>query len=88
MREMWWVFLFILLCYTSYQWTAANMELQITHLNKEIEMIESSISSLIPEKEQLQEEIQSQTDSKWVELVLMKELGLVPEGQEKVHFIH
>lgn len=31
-------------------------------------------------------QINSQSDPAWVELILMKELGLVPEGQTKVFF--
>lgn len=31
-------------------------------------------------------EINSQSDPAWVELMLMKNLGLVPEGQIKVFF--
>lgn len=30
--------------------------------------------------------VNSQNDPEWVELVLLKELGLVPEGKIKVHF--
>lgn len=35
----------------------------------------------------LQQEINSQTDPAWIELVLMKKLGLVPEGQKKIIFV-
>jgi hypothetical protein len=38
-------------------------------------------------KESLQLQINSQSDPAWVELTLMKGLGLVPEGQVKFFFI-
>lgn len=38
-------------------------------------------------QEDLLREIASQNDPSWIELVLMDKLGLVPEGQTKVHFI-
>ena len=31
-------------------------------------------------------QINSQNDPAWIELMLMKEMGLVPEGQTKVFF--
>ena len=37
-------------------------------------------------KGELTLEIQSQSDPKWIELTLMKGLGLVPEGTKKVLF--
>ncbi len=36
--------------------------------------------------EELELEIQSQSDPKWIELTLMKGLGLVPQGTKKVLF--
>ena len=38
------------------------------------------------ENEDLQMQIQSQSDPLWIQMTLMKGLGLVPEGQKKVHF--
>ena len=38
-------------------------------------------------QEELKREIESQNDQSWIELVLMQKLGLVPEGQKKVHFV-
>ena len=31
-------------------------------------------------------QIQSQSDPAWIQMVLMKELGVVPDGQRKVYF--
>ena len=41
---------------------------------------------LLEEKEDLKLQINSQKDPAWIELTLMKGLGLVPEGQLKVYF--
>lgn len=38
------------------------------------------------EQEELMQQINSQSDPLWVQLILMKVLGLVPEGQKKIHF--
>lgn len=38
-------------------------------------------------QQNLQLQVNSQSDLAWIELTLMKGLGLVPEGQQKVYFI-
>ena len=38
------------------------------------------------EKEHLQLKIASQDDPAWIEMILMRDLGVVPEGYLKVHF--
>ena len=37
-------------------------------------------------REELMACLQSESDPAWIELVLMKELGVVPDGWIKVHF--
>ena len=38
------------------------------------------------ERENLQMQIASHNDPAWIEMVLMREIGVVPEGWIKVHF--
>jgi hypothetical protein len=38
------------------------------------------------EKEHLELKIASQDDPSWIEMILMRDLGVVPEGYLKVHF--
>lgn len=82
----WWTILILLLCFGFYEHehkkrqeissilTAQKNELQ----NKKINALERHDSLLM--------QINSQTDPAWIELVLMKKLGLVPEGQTKIFF--
>lgn len=58
-----------------------------------IEKLEDQLSSLMHEKQSALEKqgefllhIQSQQDPEWIEIILMKKLGLVPSGQKKVLF--
>jgi hypothetical protein len=37
-------------------------------------------------RELLQLQIVSQSDPSWIEMILMRDLGVVPEGWLKVHF--
>ncbi|MES2274304.1 MAG: hypothetical protein V4487_08960 [Chlamydiota bacterium] len=40
----------------------------------------------LQEKEELYLRISSQNDPAWIEMILMRDLGVVPEGFLKVHF--
>jgi hypothetical protein len=57
-----------------------KLRVKLTHLQHE------KTEALYVQNE-LQREIASQDDESWIELVLMQKLGLVPEGQIKVHFV-
>ncbi len=48
--------------------------------------MEKELEGVSCEKEYLQLKIASQDDPAWIEMVLMRDLGVVPEGYLKVHF--
>lgn len=82
-----WSVAFILLC-------AICLEKALQENYKEYEKLETmrislekQIQSAAETKDELVREINSQSDPAWVELTLMKKLGLVPEGQKKIIFI-
>ncbi|NGX62654.1 MAG: hypothetical protein KR126chlam6_00052 [Candidatus Anoxychlamydiales bacterium] len=82
----WWVILFLLICFFGY-------DLGIKKRNKAIFEMRSKYESLLEQqklattkKEDLQLRFAAQSDPAWIEMVLMKELGVVPENQIKVHF--
>jgi len=84
--KAWWVVLFLLICYIGY-------DIGIKKRNKAIFNIKCKYDTLLKEKqialnqkEELRLRLQSQSDPAWIELVLMKELGVVPENKIKVHF--
>lgn len=56
---------------------------EYTHLLAELEKTKKQLSI---EKEDLQMKIASQTDPAWIEMILMRDLGVVPEGYLKVYF--
>ena len=71
---------------------ANKMSERITGYSKE-ELEKIHFSNLLAQKENaiynkedLTLKISSQSDPSWIEQVLMKELGVVPENQIKVHF--
>lgn len=57
----------------------AGLQAQLLSLQNAIQEAEVKQRNLI-------RQINSQSDPAWVELLLKRELGLVPEGQKKIHF--
>lgn len=81
-----WFFAFL---FVALFWMSGSMKgkaLQMAELEGRLANISHSIQRSLAEKEELIREKNSQSDPLWVELVLMKKLGLVPSGQKKVYF--
>lgn len=55
-------------------------------LEDKIKELETLKSSFLEEKEDLLLQLSSRDDKDWIEMVLKKRLGVVPEGQMKVYF--
>lgn len=69
------------------------LEMSLNQLEKEAGLLEKQLAGLKielknveTEKEYLTRQINSQSDPAWIEMVMKKELGLVPEGQVKIYF--
>jgi hypothetical protein len=56
---------------------------EYSHLLLELTQLETSLAS---EKKQLLLNIASQDDPAWIEMILMRDLGVVPVGYLKVYF--
>ncbi len=85
-KKNWWVLACIallLLCFSPFfnQKVAAVNLLQERLLQMEGERLRVS-----QKQEELQLRIASQNDPAWIEMILMRDLGVVPEGFLKVHF--
>jgi hypothetical protein len=55
-------------------------------LRDRMRLLEIEKQLALQEREDLLLQIASQSDPAWIELVLMKGLGLVPKGYKKVYF--
>lgn len=86
LANSWWVILFILGCYLSYEQGLKKKDHDFASLQIQYAALQKKRNLLLIEQEALNRQINSQSDPAWVELVLMKGLGLVPEGQTKVLF--
>lgn len=58
----------------------------VAELSYRLEKMEREKELAALEKEELLLQIASQSDPAWIEMVLLRELGMVPDGFMKVHF--
>lgn len=63
-----------------------NEESDAKSLESQLLSLKEKINSAEIHRDYLMRQINSQSDPAWIEMVLKKELGLVPEGQIKVYF--
>jgi len=82
----WWVFVFLLVCYIGYDQAIKKRKNEIAQLKYQLQELEKEKQIAFNNREDLLLRIDSQTDPAWIEMILMKELGVVPEGHLKVHF--
>ncbi|MFA5250554.1 MAG: hypothetical protein WC371_04015 [Parachlamydiales bacterium] len=85
-RHSGWI-LFLVFLFTSFYLVSFR------HHNQEITVHQLKLNDLQKEREKISLENQdlklrlnSHGDPAWIELILMRELGVVPEGRLKVHF--
>ncbi len=85
--KSWWTILFFLLCFFAYDQAARSVNREEKRLQQKYQQIAQAKEEASTLQEELKRQIASQKDQAWIELVLMQKLGLVPEGQTKVHFV-
>lgn len=82
----WWVILFALCCLMFFEQAHKKLENDFSWLHTQLEELQKQKQESLAMKDCLTLQINSQSDPAWVELVLMKGLGVVPEKQYKVFF--
>lgn len=84
--QSWWVILFISICSIVYSHASHKKNEVVAILDNQLGTLMNEKDALLQEKEDLLLQINSQSDPAWIQLTLMKGLGLVPDGQLKVYF--
>lgn len=84
----WWVYLFVILNIVGFSFGFKQLDAKQIELSQSLMKLESIKTSEENKQEELFFKIQSLEDPKSVELILKQELGLISEGQTKVHFIN
>jgi len=85
-RNWWWVVVFCLLTLTVYAQAMKKKKLAFAEYSFRFDEMEKEKALCFAEKEDLHLRIASQSDPAWIEMILMRDLGVVPEGWLKVHF--
>ena len=86
MRCFWWVGVFCALALVTYSHGMERREAAFAELQFRLSEMQQEYLLAVQEKEDMTLQIASQSDPAWVELVLLREIGVVPEGFLKVHF--
>lgn len=85
-RNWWWVFAIAALVSFFYVPAMRGKKMTLNELAFRLQEMEKEKCCAMQEKEELALQIHSQNDPAWIEMVLMRDLGVVPEGWLKVHF--
>jgi len=81
-----WMLLFCVACFSVYSQAMQKKSFLCKELRGSVRDLESLKALTELEREDLALQVHSQNDSEWIEMVLKKNLGVVPEGQMKVYF--
>lgn len=86
-KEWSWTITWILFCAICLEYALQEREKEYRELQNERISLENQLKDAMSLHTKLLQEMNSQTDPAWIELVLIKKLGLVPEGQKKIVFV-
>ena len=81
-----WVWALIFFGFAAFQHAGKKKEGEILSLQQKLAGLQQEKEFGVEDQEELKLCLCSKSDPAWIELVLMKNLGVVPEGQIKVHF--
>lgn len=84
--KYWWTVLFCLGCLMFYEQGKKKVSLEYDKLHLQLNSLQALKDEQLKIQEKLMLKVNSQSDPDFVELLLMKELGVVPEGYTKVFF--
>ena len=86
LKQSWWVFLFLAVSSLFYFQGMQGKNLAYRELTRRLNELEMEKALALSEQDDLKLQIQSQSDPAWIQMMLMKGLGMVPDGQVKVYF--
>lgn len=85
-RTSWWVIAFCLFTYMLNNQSFLLKQEKVKELEQQYLSLETKKQEAMLKKEQLLVHLESHSDPEFISLILKKKLGVVPEGQIKVHF--
>ncbi|MBS0654844.1 MAG: hypothetical protein JSR46_03620 [Verrucomicrobia bacterium] len=83
--EWWWVAGLAILCLGIYEQGAKVLEKEIALFQHQADDLRQKTVQARALQAELKLQVTSQSDPAWIELVLIKNIGLVPEGYKKIY---
>lgn len=77
---------YIVICVIVFEWNVNQVDLHAEKFISEKSRLENAIAEKKEEQVRLNEMIMSESDPQWIELTLMRVLGVIPEGTKKIYF--
>lgn len=77
---------YIVICVIVFEWNVNQVDLHAEKFIAEKIRLENAIAEKKEEQVLLNEMIMSESDPQWIELTLMRVLGVIPEGTKKIYF--
>lgn len=82
----WWVILLLMVSFFLYDQTTTHQKNTISQLEEKVTFLQEKKKKVASIQDDLQLQIQSQEDPDYLEMVLIKKLGLIRDGQKKIFF--
>ena len=86
LRRSWWMLAFCFICCLIYIPAMQKKSSAVAKLRDTVSQLQLEKDLAQEQKQTLEMQILSQEDPAWIELTLMRQLGVVSEGQKKVYF--
>jgi hypothetical protein len=84
--KWWWVAAFCIATALVYVQSMKEKKAALAETSFRLDEMEKEKLLAFAERDELRLKIASQSDPAWIEMILMRDLGVVPEGWLKVHF--
>lgn len=84
--QSWWVILFCLFAVMAYEQKQKEIQIHRLQLQNEMEGLKKKKKQLLLLQKNLSLHLENQKKEEWIELMLMKKLGIVPKDSKKIVF--
>jgi hypothetical protein len=81
-----WVILFTFVSLGCYGFAAQQKEMRYSELHEMVNRLELQMDQAKKEQQVLNLRLSSLNDPEWVQMLLMRDLGVLPDGQVKITF--